>query len=728
MATLNFPDSPDTGDIYFDSNSGFTYEWNGSVWISRDPSRVDNIKELDNISSSFNGSTTTFNLTVSSAAVSPATAQQLIINIGNVMQNPGDDYTVSGSTITFTTAPLAGYVFQGTLLGSSVPLVTVGDGTVSPSSLDTTDSYNVGGITVTGITTVTDFTISGITTVANLEPSDVNVSGIGTVANIIMTKDAAGLGATIGSAVGVVTYIGDGSNLTGSGVGATMYPFTYSPADGATSVALTPTINTTWNTSIQAGSGTITIRTGSSSGTIIDQFVVGSSSSITIAGDSLTITPATSIAEGTEVFVVYPAGSIQSLGGQLSNLELVTKFTTLENRRYFFMAGYNAKGQMAQNDMDNSYGYSSPIQIGNEYNWAKWSTADGNPQTVMATKKDGTLWLWGVNETGGLGQNQAEAQLAGASSPVQVGTDTTWGTVDDEDGKFMVNGSTSSFAIKTDGTLWAWGNNTGTWAVKLGLNDEVERSSPTQVGTDTNWKSLAAANRSAIATKTDGTLWAWGNNHYGSLGQNTDSGNPYQNNENARSSPTQIGTGTDWNRVIMSGAAVKTDGSLWRWGSNFNGQLGINQAPGDLAAVSSPVQIPGTWPAAQTGSSGPSGFYGVKSDGTAWVWGSNTDGVLGLNEGTPARKSSPTQLGTDTNWKQLVRQSTRSWAVKTDGSLWSWGYYYTGARGLNQAAYQPNPALAPNYSSPVQVGTETDWIELGEGTTYINLRAVKETD
>ena len=723
MATLNFPDAPDTGDIYFDSNSGFTYEWNGTVWISRGPSTIPSIRELDNISGSFNGSTATFNLTSSSVAVSPVNAQQLVINIGNVMQNAGDDYTVSGSTITFTTAPLAGYVFQGTVLGSGVSLGTVVDGSVSPSSLDTSDSYNVGGITVTGITTVTDFTLSGITTVANLEPADVKVSGIGTVSNIIMTKDAAGLGATMGAAVGVVTYIGDGSNLTGSGVGATIFPYTYSPANGATDVSRTPSINTTWNTSIQAGSGTITIRTGSSSGTIIDQFVVGSSSSITIAGNSLSLTPAVSLAEGTEHFVVYPAGSIQSLGGQLSNLELVTKFTSLENKRYFFITGYGDYGQIGNNTR--GINYSSPIQIGTEYNWAKWAAADGNGQHNMATKKDGTLWTWGRNQKGESGLNS----LVQYSSPTQI-PGTTWGSVDDEDGKMLVTYN-SSLAIKTDGTLWSWGMGTGTFGGSmLGLNDLVNYSSPTQVGTDTTWKSLSAVNYNTYATKTDGTMWAWGNNHYGGLAQNTDSGNPYQNNENARSSPVQIGTGTDWDRAILSGGAVKTDGSLWMWGSNYFGYCGQNTAHPAVGGYSSPVQVPGTWSAAKAGTSGSGmGFNAVKTDGTLWIWGYNQQGRMGLNNRHPVGTcSSPTQVGTDTNWQQMVAQSSRSMALKTDGSLWSWGYYYTGARGLNNAAYNPNPAITPNFSSPVQVGTETDWIELGEGSVYINFRMVKETD
>jgi len=135
--TLNFPDTPSTGDIYTDSTSGFSYEWNGTVWISTDPARAANIKELDDISGSFNGSTATFNLTVSSAGVSPVTAQQLLISVGGVMQNPSDDFTVSGTTITFTTAPSAGLTFFGVLLGQALSLNTVADGSVTISSLKT---------------------------------------------------------------------------------------------------------------------------------------------------------------------------------------------------------------------------------------------------------------------------------------------------------------------------------------------------------------------------------------------------------------------------------------------------------------------------------------------------------------------------------------------------------------------------------------------------------------
>jgi alpha-tubulin suppressor-like RCC1 family protein len=707
MATLNFPDSPSTGDTYSDANSGFEYEWNGTVWISKNAStsgKRGNIQEIDDISGSFNGSTTDFTLTSSNTVIEPTNAQQVVISLGGVLQNVNDDYTINGSTITFTTAPVDGLTFFGTYLNTYLSSTTVADNSVSTGSLSASSNYTVGGVNVTGVSTLSGLTFTGISSISNLSSSNLAVTGVGTIANVIHTKDASGLGATMGAAVGVVTYFGDASNMTG--IGATLFPYTYSPTNGATDVSLTPTITTTWANFIEAGSGTITIRTGSSSGTIIDQFVVGSSSSITIAGDSLSLTPAVSLAEGTEHFVVYPAGSIKSLGGQHQNLELVTKFTSLENKRYLFVAGYNAIGQIGNNTQN--INVSSPLQIGGD-DWGKLSSSGGSAQTMMVTKKNGTLWVWGRNDKGELGQNQG-GPGNNRSSPTQVGTDTTWGSVDDEDGK-MLSGYYVQMAIKTDGTLWGWGQNDDNQygGAFLGLNDIINRSSPTQCGTDTNWKSIKTIHYSINATKTDGTLWGWGMNSHGSLGQN----NVFP--AGSVSSPTQIGTATTWDRVISENLAMKTDGSLWGWGANWSGRLGLN----DTTFRSSPTQIPGTWTSATAGS-GNDG-RAVKSDGTLWVWGTNQEGVLGLNNANPAgRVSSPTQVP-GTNWKQIVSGSSRTQAMKTDGSLWSWGYGFGGASML-----YPGTA-AGSRSSPVQVGTDTDWIEMGEGETYVMFRGIKES-
>ena len=193
--TLNFPDSPSTGDIYTDSTSGFSYEWNGTVWISTDPARAANIKELDDISGSFNGSTTTFNLTVSSAGVSPVTAQQLLISVGGVMQNPSDDFTVSGTTITFTTAPSAGLTFFGVFLGQALSLNTIADGTVTISSLKAGTAgvgiQSAGAAIGVGITQL-NFIGTGNTFAVSGNKVDVSIAGGGGggIGTVVTFEDA----------------------------------------------------------------------------------------------------------------------------------------------------------------------------------------------------------------------------------------------------------------------------------------------------------------------------------------------------------------------------------------------------------------------------------------------------------------------------------------------------------------------------------------------------------
>ena len=193
--TLNFPDAPSVNDEYTDSTSGFTYKWNGTVWISTDPARAANIKELDDISGSFNGSTTTFNLTVSSAGVSPVTAQQLLISVGGVMQNPTDDYTVSGTTITFTTAPSAGLTFFGVFLGQALSLNTIADGTVTISSLKAGTAgvgiQSAGAAIGVGITQL-NFIGTGNTFAVSGSSVDVSIAGGGGggIGTVVTFEDA----------------------------------------------------------------------------------------------------------------------------------------------------------------------------------------------------------------------------------------------------------------------------------------------------------------------------------------------------------------------------------------------------------------------------------------------------------------------------------------------------------------------------------------------------------
>jgi len=283
-----------------------------------------------------------------------------------------------------------------------------------------------------------------------------------------------------------------------------------------------------------------------------------------------------------------------------------------------WMWGYNDTGVLAQN---NTTKYSSPVQIPGT-TWG--SVVLGGPQSWIGTKTDGTLWMAGGNGNGQLGQNSTTQY----SSPVQI-PGTTWASGTDK----ISYGNRQALAIKTDGTLWTWGEDT---QGQLGQNELIERSSPVQIP-GTTWSSVSSHHYANFATKTDGTLWAWGWNVWGVLGINIH----YAPSNKGRSSPVQI-PGTTWSSVSVNGgryaaAAIKTDGTLWAWGLNGPGMLGQN----DTVGHSSPVQIPGTtWSSV---SSGAYHFTATKTDGTGWAWGYNAErGELGQNNLT--NYSSPIQI------------------------------------------------------------------------------------
>ena len=168
--------------------------------------------------------------------------------------------------------------------------------------------------------------------------------------------------------------------------------------------------------------------------------------------------------------------------------------------------GYETNGQLGLNDLTNR---SSPTQVGSDTTWPKDAATNastlviGSGYCTTAIKTDGTLWTWGENQVGQLGDNSRVFK----SSPVQV-PGTTW--------KSVSIGDVHATATKTDGTLWVWGgNNEGV----LGLNNNTKYSSPVQVP-GTNWNYSACGNYQIAALKTDGTLWVWGQGGYGALGQN----------------------------------------------------------------------------------------------------------------------------------------------------------------------------------------------------------------
>ena len=329
-----------------------------------------------------------------------------------------------------------------------------------------------------------------------------------------------------------------------------------------------------------------------------------------------------------------------------------------------FIWGHNNLGQLGQNNLTQ---YSSPTQIPGS-TWRSVVSAS-YADACAATKTDGTLWNWGADWMGLLGHN---ADTVHKSSPVQV-PGTTWSD------KFNIAYQTMS-AIKTDSTLWVWGNNV---QGGLGQNNLTKYSSPVQIP-GTTWDNVSSDLYGNLGIKTDNTLWAWGFNPSGQLGLN---------DRTARSSPTQI-PGTTWRSIhcgVYQTFATKTDGTLWAWGRNGSGQLGQNEAGPSLK--SSPTQIPGTtW--STTIQSYSSGCAALKTDGTAWIWGSNSQGSAGQNN-TNSGYSSPVQIGSGTDWSDICSSQYSTAGLKTDGTLWAWG--------RNQAYGQLGLNSAISYSSPVQV-------------------------
>ena len=155
---LQFPDNPSVNQQYSDSGSGFTYKWNGTVWtsIGISTTRVANIRELDDISSGFDGSETAFTMAVGGAGVSPVTSQQMLISLGGVMQNPNQDFTVAGTQLTFTTAPIGGLSFFGIILGTDLSLNTIPDGSVTFAKMGAgAPRFDLSGnVTISGVATV----------------------------------------------------------------------------------------------------------------------------------------------------------------------------------------------------------------------------------------------------------------------------------------------------------------------------------------------------------------------------------------------------------------------------------------------------------------------------------------------------------------------------------------------------------------------------------------------
>ncbi len=289
-----------------------------------------------------------------------------------------------------------------------------------------------------------------------------------------------------------------------------------------------------------------------------------------------------------------------------------------------------------------------------------WATVSAGNVHSLAVKTNGTLWTWGNGQFGQLGNGLFSSATANV---IQIGTANDWLTVS--------AGNRFSLAIKTTGTLWSWGlNNVG----QLGLNNLVNQNLPVQVGTANNWLKIDAGNQHSLAIDNTGFIYAWGDNTFGQFGNGTNTSSLI---------PIMVSSSNNWTEVSAGfdhSMALNNSGILYTFGNNTNGQLGdgTNAASNTMIPIS--FANAGTVTQYIAISAGNTFSLAIKNDNTLWSCGFNTSGQLGLGNNTAVNTLN--QVGSSNTWYSISAGDTHSLAMETSTALWSAGRGLEGELGI----------------------------------------------
>ncbi|MCM2344320.1 MAG: hypothetical protein NDJ24_07145 [Alphaproteobacteria bacterium] len=321
-----------------------------------------------------------------------------------------------------------------------------------------------------------------------------------------------------------------------------------------------------------------------------------------------------------------------------------------------------------------------------------WKQVSIGTYSACGIKSDDKLYCWGENYEGEMGYG---AQYDYSSQPGEVSGGGSWKFLSASNGRYHTCG------IKSDDTLWCWGANDG----RLGDNTTTRRLVPTAVSGGGTWKFVSGGSAFTCGIKSDDTLWCWGINGSGQLGDNSIT---------TRLVPTAVNGGGTWLTVSAANGyacAIKLDNTLWCWGSNSDGRTGLNTAAG-TTLVPTQVSGGGSWQQVVTGYNA---TCGLKTDGSAWCWGTNWYGNLG--DGTYDDSLVPVAVSGGHTWKQIAfadnidYQWAHVCAVKTDNTVWCWGANDSGQLGNGTFDDSLVPALANGGNAWAQV-------TVNSGNTY----------
>jgi len=360
--------------------------------------------------------------------------------------------------------------------------------------------------------------------------------------------------------------------------------------------------------------------------------------------------------------------------------------------------GSNSYGRLGDGTTTNR---PTPVQVvgpgGNGYLTDVVAIAAGSDRS-FALKSDGTVWAWGYNSISGyLGDGTTTSR----STPVQVKGPDGVGYLTDV--VAIAAGDDHTLALKSDGTVWAWGRNANG---QLGNGTTSSSKTPVQVhapegvaGYLSDIVAVSGGQYHSLALKSDGTVWAWGGNTSGMLGDGT---------TETKSVPVQVtgpegaGNLTDVVAIAVNDSqsfAIRSDKTLWAWGNSYNGELSYSDTQ-----ITTPRQVRASWSDYLTDvvaiTTGGNHSIAMKSDGTLWAFGENNDGQLGYGTRTfswgtaytslPIQVKGPGNVGYFSDAVAVMAGDKLSLALKADGTLWAWGYNGAGVGdGISTKAYAP---------------------------------------